>query len=81
MSCELCCISTPVGDTPDILKDVGYLVPINDVDTITDKVKECINNPERLHKLGRNARTKIKNEYSMEKTINAYLNTYLNSIR
>jgi len=81
MSCELCCISTPVGDTPDILKDVGYLVPINDVDTITDKVKECIDNPERLLKLGRNARTKIKNEYSIEKTLNAYLNIYLNFIR
>ena len=79
MSSELCCISTPVGDTPDILEDVGYLVPLDDVDLIIEKVKNCMDNPEELNKLGRKARIKILNQYSMEKTINTYLNIYLNS--
>ena len=81
MSSELCCISTPVGDTPDILGDVGYLVPLDDVDLIIEKVKNCIDNPEELNKLGRKARIKILNQYSMEKTINTYLNIYLNSFK
>ena len=79
MSSELCCISTPVGDTPDILEDVGYLVPLDDVDLIIEKVKNCMDNPEELNKLGRKARIKILNQYSMAKTINTYLNIYLNS--
>jgi glycosyltransferase involved in cell wall biosynthesis len=81
MSSELCCISTPVGDAPDILEDVGYLVPLDDVDFIIEKVKNCMDNPEELNKLGRNARIKILNQYSMEKTINSYLNIYLNSLK
>ena len=81
MSSELCCISTPVGDTPDILEDVGYLVPLDDVDLIVEKVKNCMDNPEELNKLGRKARIKILNQYSMEKTINTYLNIYLNSFK
>ncbi|MDP4699365.1 MAG: glycosyltransferase, partial [Saprospiraceae bacterium] len=81
MSSELCCISTPVGDTPDILEDVGYLVPLDDVDLIIEKVKNCMDNPEELNKLGRKARIKILNQYSMEKTINSYLNIYLNSLK
>jgi glycosyltransferase involved in cell wall biosynthesis len=81
MSCELCCISTPVGDAPDILEDVGYLVPLDDVDFLIEKVKNCMDNPEELNKLGRNARIKIINQYSMEKTINTYLNIYLNSLK
>lgn len=81
MSCELCCISTPVGDAPDILEDVGYLVPLDDVDFLIEKVKNCMDNPEELNKLGRKARIKIVNQYSMEKTINSYLNIYLNSFK
>jgi glycosyltransferase involved in cell wall biosynthesis len=81
MSSELCCISTPVGDTPDILEDVGYLVPLDDVDFLIEKVKNCMDNPEELNKLGRKARIKILNQYSMEKTINSYLNIYLNSLK
>lgn len=81
MSSELCCISTPVGDSPDILEDVGYLVPLDDVDFLIEKVKNCMDNPEELNKLGRNARIKIINQYSMEKTINSYLNIYLNSLK
>ena len=81
MSSELCCISTPVGDTPDILEDVGYLVPLDDVDFLIEKVKNCMDNPEELNKLGRKARIKILNQYSMEKTINTYLNIYLNSFK
>lgn len=81
MSSELCCISTPVGDTPDILEDVGYPVPLDDVDFLIEKVKNCMDNPEELNKLGRKARIKILNQYSMEKTINSYLNIYLNSLK
>lgn len=81
MSCELCCISTPVGDAPDILEDVGYLVPLGDVDFILEKVQKCMDKPEVLSKLGRKARIKILNQYSMEKTINSYLNIYLNSLK
>lgn len=81
MSSELCCISAPVGDTPDILEDVGYLVPLDEVDLIIEKVKNCMDNPEELNELGRKARIKILNQYSMEKTINTYLNIYLNSFK
>lgn len=81
MSSELCCISTPVGDTPDILEDVGYIVPLDDVDFLIEKVKNCMDNPEELNKLGRKARIKIVNQYSMEKTINSYLNIYLDSLK
>jgi hypothetical protein len=40
-----------------------------------------MDNPEELNKLGRKARIKILNQYSMEKTINSYLNIYLNSLK
>ena len=81
MSSELCCVSTPVGDAPDILEDAGYLVPLDEVGFLVDKIKKCIDNPEELNKLGKDARIKVINQYSMEKTINTYLNTYLNSLK
>jgi glycosyltransferase involved in cell wall biosynthesis len=81
MSSELCCISTPVGDAPDILEDAGYLVPLDEVGFLVDKIKKCIDNPEELNKLGKDARIKVINQYSMEKTINTYLNTYLSSLK
>jgi glycosyltransferase involved in cell wall biosynthesis len=77
----LCCISTPVGDAPDILENAGYIIPLDEVGFLVDKIKKCIDNPEELNKLGKDARIKVINQYSMEKTINTYLNTYLSSLK
>ena len=42
MSCELCCISTNVGEASALLQDVGLIIPVDDLDALVREIRNKI---------------------------------------
>lgn len=80
MSCELCCISTNVGEAPALLQDVGFIIPVDDLDALVSKMTNCIENLEMTKNMGILARNKIVKTYSLQNTVNQYINLYTDKI-
>jgi len=80
MSCELCCISTNVGEAPTLLQDVGFIIPVDDLDALVSKMSNCIENLEMTKNMGILARNKIVKTYSLQNTVNQYINLYTDKI-
>jgi glycosyltransferase involved in cell wall biosynthesis len=74
MSCGTPVLATPVGGIPDIIKDgeTGFLLESNDPDHIADKIVELLNKPELLEKVSKNAYKWVKENFSKEKTLEAW---------
>ena len=76
MSCELCCISTNVGEASALLQDVGLIIPVDDLDALVREITNCIGNLEITKNMGGGARNKIIKSYSLQNTVNQYFNLY-----
>ena len=76
MSCELCCISTNVGEASALLQEVGFIIPVDDLDALVSKIIHCIENLEITKNMGILARNKIIKSYSLQNTVNQYINLY-----
>jgi len=76
MSCELCCISTNVGEASALLQDVGLIIPVDDLDALVREITNCIENLEITKNRGGGARNKIIKSYSLQNTVNQYFNLY-----
>lgn len=62
MAVGLPCISTNINGIPELLSD-DYLVPVGDVKLLANKIKEFVNNPDKMSKESINNIKKAK-EYS-----------------
>jgi glycosyltransferase involved in cell wall biosynthesis len=73
MSCGVPCVTTNVGDAGSIVGDTGLVVPPNDCDKLYKACCSLINlsNNER-EILGKNARHRIMNMYSIKRIVNIY---------
>jgi len=76
MSCELCCISTNVGEASALLQDAGFIIPVDDLDALVSKITNCIENLEITKNMGIMARNKIIKSYSLQNTVNQYTILY-----
>jgi glycosyltransferase involved in cell wall biosynthesis len=76
MSCELCCISTNVGEASALLQDEGFIIPVDDLDALVSKITNCIENLEITKNMGILARNKIIKSYSLQNTVNQYTKLY-----
>lgn len=77
MSCQVPCVVTDVGDQAQVIGDTGIPVSPNSAIEIADgciKLLE-LNQSDRLH-LGKLARERIKNNYSLHKAAETYLSIY-----
>ncbi len=54
----------------------GYLIPTKDVDALTEKLKCLIDNPLLRQKMGKAARAKAEQEFSLDLVIKKHLNIY-----
>jgi len=62
------------GGMPGFVQDdAGFVVPYLDVDTMADKIHELYQNKTLRQKLGENAKKKMLNNYSMEKSIESII--------
>lgn len=80
---EACAIGRPIITTMSIgCKDTvddgvnGYLIPLKDVDALTDKLKLLIDDAELRQKMGKAGRQKAEKEFSLDVVIEKHLSIY-----
>lgn len=66
MAASLPVIATPVGDAPTIVRDgiTGYIVPMDDVARMADRITELALNPDERGRLGWEARLRVEQDYN-----------------
>ncbi|MFC1454945.1 glycosyltransferase family 4 protein [Candidatus Undinarchaeota archaeon] len=69
MSCECACIATKVGGVPDLIEDGknGILIDVGDTKHLRESIIALLEDENYRKKLGKNARKKIKKDFSWEK--------------
>ena len=75
-------ITTNAPGCREVVKDGydGFLVPIKDVNALTEKIKILIENKELREKFGKNSREFIKKEFDVKIVVKKYLQVYHNLI-
>lgn len=71
-------ISTRVGGTPEIIKDgeTGLLVQYNDIDSLTEAMKNFLANPFKAEKMGRNGSADVRNSKTWASTCEKFNTIY-----
>lgn len=67
-------LATPVGAMPDIIRDgeTGFLLKSNDPEHIADRIVWLLGKPELLEKVSENAYNYVRENFSYEKTSEAW---------
>ncbi len=80
---EACAIGRPIITTRSIgCKDVvddgvnGFLIPIKNVDALTDKLRTLIDDADMRRRMGKASREKAEREFSLDVVIEKHLNIY-----
>ncbi len=77
MSCGIPCVSTNVGDSAYLIGDTGLIVPPHDSPALAGAIASLLTLPEaQLHELGKNARQRIQDNFSLELMAQSYFNLY-----
>jgi glycosyltransferase involved in cell wall biosynthesis len=78
MATALPCVVTDVGANPDLIDDgeSGYLVPVRDVNAITDRVSRLAVDPQLRFRMGQRGRMKVTKEFSMARMLENYTRLY-----
>jgi glycosyltransferase involved in cell wall biosynthesis len=74
-------LPTVAFDVPGVREAVrdgetGYLVDFKDLESLTQKVQELIENPEKRLHMGRAARKMVEKEFDIRAVKERYLNIY-----
>ena len=78
MACGVPCVSTDVGDASHIIGDTGLVVPPGDADALARAWGRMISLPsEKRHEMGRRARKRIKDNYSLSTIVRKYEEFYM----
>ena len=74
MACGTPVLATPVGAIPDVIKDGvnGFLLESNDPKHIAEKIIELLDKPDLLEKVSVNAYNYVRENFSFEKTLDAW---------
>lgn len=78
MAMELPVVTTNCGGVDEVIehgKD-GYIAPLYDVDKIAELMETIMNNKNLATELGKNARVKILNSYTLQRQVNVFIETY-----
>lgn len=71
MSCGLPCIGTNTGGVPDIIvnNETGFIVPVGDVLSLTEKIEVLIANPKLAHRYGEAGLERYKQYYQWDSVV------------
>jgi glycosyltransferase involved in cell wall biosynthesis len=72
MSCEVPSVATDVGGSAFIVGATGSIVPPKEPVALADAAVQLLSNNKLRKKLGKEARTRIKKEFSIEKISKDY---------
>lgn len=80
MACEIPCVATDVGDSALLLGDTGFIVPPADVGALTSALARLMRMaPEERASLGAAACLRVRERFSMDAMVSAYLDLYRSS--
>lgn len=77
-SCELPVVATTIGGNPEIVVDrkTGILVPPRDADALSAAILEQWHAPDSAHAMGRAARARVVEMFSLDSMIGRYVELY-----
>lgn len=77
MACGVPCVVTDAGDSRAIVGDAGMITPIRDPLAMADAMGKMLSmSPEKKAALGRQARDRIQERYSMNESVRRYERLY-----
>jgi len=77
MACGVPCVATDVGDSADIIGDTGIVVPPSDTEALARGLMLMLEKPdEERRALGRAARQRVKEHYSLAAVVEEYARLY-----
>lgn len=83
MSSGICCVTTPVGVAPELVRDGenAFLAPIDNVDTFIERTAALAADPELRKRMAQAARQSILDGYRWEQTTQAARDLYATAIQ
>jgi glycosyltransferase involved in cell wall biosynthesis len=79
MACGIPCVGTNVGDSAFLIGDTGRIVPPRDSEALAKAISDLlILPPSDREKLGKKARQRIKENFSLEQMVHTYSDLYKN---
>ncbi|PYQ50147.1 MAG: hypothetical protein DMF59_11565 [Acidobacteria bacterium] len=71
MAAGVAVVATRIGGAPEVVQDFenGLLVPASDPDSLAEAISRCLDGPDFAAQLGRAARRRIVERYSMEQLV------------
>ena len=76
MACGRATVSTNVGGVSEGVGEAGIVVPPRDVRAIAAACAELLGNPELRRQLGAQARERVLEHFTLERSIEAYREVY-----
>ena len=76
MAFEKPIIATDVGAIPDMLQGCGMVIQKENVDALENALVKLLDDEELCESLGKAAKQKIKQEYSLERVFNKYMDIW-----
>jgi hypothetical protein len=83
MSSGVCCVTTPVGIAPELVRDGdnAFLAPIDDADTFIERTAELAADPYLRKRMAQAARQTILDGYRWEQTTQSARDLYATAIQ
>jgi len=78
MACEKVVVSSNIGSTPTLIEDTvdGILFPIADVQALAERVIQLLNDPDRRKAIGKRARQKVMDHFTLDRMIDKTIEVY-----
>ncbi|HNJ58914.1 MAG TPA: glycosyltransferase family 4 protein, partial [Chitinophagaceae bacterium] len=78
MAMELPVISTNCGGVEEVIETGidGFIAPLYDVETIANQIEYLIAKPDKANEMGRLARKKILESFTLERQVNIFVEAY-----
>jgi glycosyltransferase involved in cell wall biosynthesis len=81
MSCGVPCVVTDSGDAGQIVASTGWCVPVSDIDALVGAWRAALEMPaEARRELGRQARQRIVDHFSLDRIVAQYEELYASTI-
>ena len=83
MACEVPVVGTDVPGINSIVihDNTGILVPVGDIETLTDALHSLLNDSAKAKAMGRAARKYILDNFSMDRLVSSYIEVYSSTLR
>lgn len=75
-------VVTGVGGNPEVVVDelTGFMIPLNDEVSMTERILELMNSPVKAKLLGFNAKDRVESHFSFSGMLDSYIKMYFNNI-